>query len=94
MKVKNTFHFDLKSKTFFTDAVKEGLEQLKSYLVNHTSNSPRELVWEIRLYEWILAQPDAEAKAEKYFVTRHAGTHGGPPWPKRYVVEKLGWEIK
>lgn len=65
------------------------LEQLKGY--RGRSPNPEELEWEIRLYEWILEQPDAEAKADAYFKARHSDSCLYRS--KRETVRALGWVI-
>lgn len=66
-----------------------GLDQLKGY--RGTTPHPEELEWEIRLYEWILSQPNPEEKADQYGKARHPGS--GAPRSKRLCVKELGWEI-
>jgi hypothetical protein len=71
-------------------SIRVSLEQLKSY--RGKSPKPDELEWEIRLYEFILAQPDPDLAADLYFKRRNHG-HGLPPLRKRDVARKLGWEV-
>ena len=66
-----------------------GLEQLKSY--RGKAPKPDELEWEIRLYEWILKQPNPEATADAYFKARHSDACLYRS--KRETVRGLGWEI-
>ncbi len=72
-----------------TGLIRVALEQLRAYRA--TTPNPVELEWEIRLYEFILAQPNAEEAAAAYQKTRHRG--GGSPLPKREVAARLGWRI-
>lgn len=67
-----------------------GLQQLQGFKRMGCSANPEELEWEIKLYEWILGQPDALEKASSYLRVRNAG---GRLLSKREVVEKLGWKI-
>lgn len=54
---------------------------------------PSELEWEIRLYEYILSQPDPDETARQYMNARDKlGT--GRMLPKRDVVVALGWDVK
>jgi hypothetical protein len=82
--------FDLNSSTFYSDSIKEFIRQLE--FLRSTTGQPEELEWELRLYNWILAQPDAETKAETYLKLRTK--NGFPPVPKRDVVRQLGWSIE
>jgi hypothetical protein len=65
-----------------------GLQQLRHYRDNKTSSHPEELEWEIKLYEWILAQPDKKEKADEYMNARYVD---GKFVGKREAVKKLGW---
>lgn len=76
---------------FLTDVmtISNGLKQL----TGRTSfNIPvsEELAWEIKLYRWILDQPDAGLKARAFLNLRHSGRGS---MSKREVVKKLKWEI-
>lgn len=74
------------------DTIKIGLDQLKRYEKNYNGRKTvQELRWEIRLYEWILAQPDAGEKAKQYLSVRLADV---VPMEKREVVKQLGWVIE
>lgn len=68
-----------------------GLQQLKYFKKIGSSSKPKELDWEIKLYEWILAQPDAKQKSYEYLRAR--AIHGGSLLPKRRVIKNLGWKI-
>lgn len=70
-----------------------GLQQLKHFKRTNSSDDPGELDWEIKLYEWILAQPDAEVKAKEYMDARHVTPEEGYLLEKREVVRRLGWKI-
>lgn len=73
-----------------------GLQQLEHFREIKCSNKPEELEWEIRVYKWILAQPDAKEKADLYLRARMPGDGRLhlPPRDKRAVVKDLGWDIK
>lgn len=73
--------------------IKTGLQQLNYFKRIGSSPKPDELDWEIKLYEWILGQPDAEEKASAYLSARHVGKEEGFILEKRDVVKKLGWVI-
>jgi hypothetical protein len=73
--------------------IRAGLNQLIDIKRRGSSPNPKELAWEIRLYEWILNQPDAESKAAMYLKRRMP--IGTPDIiPKRRVVESLGWNVQ
>lgn len=66
-----------------------GLAQIKHYKKHGTSvRTPEQVDWEIRLYEWILSQPDKEEKARLYCEARKIVTS------KEDVCKRLGWDIK
>lgn len=67
-----------------------GLRQLQMFRDDGRVPS-EDLLWEIRLYEWILAQPDAVEKTRQYGAGRL--NPKGAPTPKREVVAKLGWDV-
>lgn len=69
-----------------------GLAQLRQFQKDGTSSHPVELAWEIKLYEFILAQPNPEEVASEYLMARHPNYKGGFV-PKRDVVKALGWPI-
>lgn len=75
--------------TGLTGMIEVALAQLESYRM--TTSKPDQLDWEIRLYQYILSQPDPESAARAYLTTRASGKGGQKP--KRQVVEELGWEI-
>lgn len=52
---------------------------------------PLDIDWEIRLYEWMLRQPDVGQKCKQYFKLRFGGVNG--LMSKRLIAKKLGWEI-
>lgn len=64
------------------------LDQLRGY--RGVSLHPEELEWEIRLYEFILAQPDSDKAARDYFEARR---RGGRLLTKREAAQKLGWKV-
>lgn len=90
--VEGTIYGKKVSTSLVLAPIEFGLAQLRFYQKNKTSAYPEELAWEIRLYEWILAQPDAEEKARQYGAAR-SFLGSGAPVPKREVVKRLGWEI-
>jgi hypothetical protein len=50
--------------------------------------------YELKLYGWILRQPDAEEKAEDYYNARLIHEDGVPAiLTKRSTVERLGWNL-
>ena len=76
------------SGSFALAPILMGLKQLKMYRERVPPERRDALEWDIKLYEWILAQPDAEDKAMDYARVRKR-----PPLPKKEVVEILGWDI-
>lgn len=82
--------FNLNSPTYFSDVIVQTREQLISY--RKKTKHPEELEWEIRVYDFILTQPNPNIAAEKYFKART--THGNFLLAKRMAVKKLGWDIK
>ncbi len=66
---------------------------LKSLEAKKAEDDNPELLWEIRLYEFILKAPDAKDRALKYLDTRcEKGTRR--PRPKREVASILGWIVE
>ena len=86
---KDSFTFNLNSPTFHADAIRQALEQLMS--LRNSTKKRAELEWEIRVYRWILHQPDPEATALQYFEARDTGTM--IPADKREAIARLGWSI-
>jgi len=82
----------IEERTNALKIIKMGLEQLKKFKVARAAPNPQELDWEIRLYEWILSNPEAPERALEYQQRRLLA---GPPYlvPKREVVRQLGWRI-
>lgn len=83
-----------KYDSIILSTIHTGLQQLKSFARQPTVNGKGydELLWEIRLYEWLLAQPDAEEKARLYLETRMP-LDKAEMKEKREVVKLLGWDI-
>ena len=75
------------------NVIRNGLNQLIAQQKNQFVTDKRDLDWEIKLYEWILKQPDPEDKASAYLKARHQGRPGSMV-NKRIVVKDLGWVIK
>lgn len=69
-----------------------GLNQLKQIRDKGLRADFHELDWEIKLYEWILGQPDAAQKATRYLDKRFP-RWGKVTYSKREVVKELGWRI-
>ncbi len=67
-----------------------GLQQLEHFKKIGCSNQPDELDWEIKLYKYILAQPDPEKAARAYQDARYSDKKFRN---KRAAVKILGWEI-
>jgi hypothetical protein len=72
--------------------INTGLQQLEHFKKVGCSPKPKELEWEIKLYKWILAQPDSRQKADEYLKARHRGSGG--LYSKREAVRILGWVIE
>ncbi len=63
-------------------------DQLISF--RKTTDNPKELEWEVRVYDYMLAQPDPAKAWNDYGNVRHSG----PGYiSKRAAVKKLGWVI-
>lgn len=60
-------------------------------LLERSREARAEAEWEIRLYEWILGQPNAEELASTYFKARCADAV--LYLSKRDTVRALGWVI-
>lgn len=93
----NTVEFEIGGKTLYFKntplvTIEIGLAQLNHFLKTHAYADLQKIEWEIRLYEWILKQPDAENKAVLYSKARRE--EGFHHLAKRNVVKKLGWDIK
>lgn len=72
--------------------IEGGLKQLEKYkLEGNFHGSQEDLDWEIKLYEWILRQPDALEKADQYMSMRFSSRNG--LISKRTAVRLLGWTI-
>lgn len=70
-----------------------GLAQLRHYAQDYGGRKGlAECLWEIRVYEWILNQPDRDVKAETYLNARIPGP--GVLIEKRVVIRRLGWDIQ
>ncbi len=87
--MKTQFEVNLNSPTFHQDVIRQAIEQLMS--MRNTTSKRELLEWEIRVYRWILRQPDPEGTAMKYFAKRQE--MGGIMSDKAEVIKALGWEI-
>lgn len=74
-----------------TGLIQSQLDMLTDYK-NDGRVPDEELLWEIRLYEFILTQADPAAAAKAYLDTRYPDV-GLPIFDKREVAAKLGWKI-
>jgi hypothetical protein len=82
---------DLNSQTYHADICAVGIRLLEG--LRKTTRKPADLEWEIRLYKWILQQPDPEATAKQYFEMRENQTDPFMPLGKRETVKRLGWVV-
>jgi len=69
--------------------IETALNQLKGYLKQGRYKNLDQIKWEIRLYEWILSQPEKAKWASQYLKARH----GKGLISKQETVKKLGWFI-
>jgi len=89
-KNSTSIEFDLSKPPSLVSVVRSELDNLIAYRDDGRIPSP-ELLRDIRLYEYILRQPDPDTAARKYFETRHRDN--GPPVDRSLVLQILGWEI-
>lgn len=67
--------------------IENGLRQLKT---KYQQSPTKELAWEIKLYEWILKNPEPGRRSQEYLETRFSSE---APLTKRETVYRLGWLI-
>lgn len=87
-----TINYHGKSYKGVLGAIHMSLAQLRTYVKAGLNNE--DLLWEIRLYEFILLSDEPEVQARAYFNARHPADFGRePPLEKREVVRILGWDV-
>jgi hypothetical protein len=78
-----------------TKAIEEVCNQLEWLVSRKLVRDNEKTRWEIKLYKWILKQPNAEKFANDYYNTRFRHlVDGHKIIDKEKVVKILGWEIK
>lgn len=84
MKINNGPELDISTPA---GLMRGSIAQLKSY--RDRSGNLQILERDIKIMEWVLAQPDADKRAAQFFEARFSGDT--PIFDRAAIMKKLGW---